>query len=218
MKPSILVLLISILTLSPLASQTNDPELAEKLKSVMALFDKNQKALEEEIVSLTESNEALTRANLNLFKDLQSAEKRIKDLEAENLLLRSKISEVAVRELESASLTSQPGSYAARERTRADAAIRTENTPPRDNAITPTPRRANSREPDQPLININTASHEELTSLPLIDDAMAEQIISNRPYNTIEDLIINQGFGPMKLRRVTPFVTVGETQNPDKTQ
>jgi DNA uptake protein ComE-like DNA-binding protein len=62
--------------------------------------------------------------------------------------------------------------------------------------------------PSKTLLNINTATPRELAALPTIDEAMAEQIISNRPYETLEDLILNQGFGPMKLRRISPFVTV----------
>ena len=60
---------------------------------------------------------------------------------------------------------------------------------------------------ENPLINLNSASKEELMTLPLIDETMAERIISNRPYKQVEDLIINQEFGPIKLRQVTPFVT-----------
>jgi DNA uptake protein ComE-like DNA-binding protein len=190
----------------PLAAQISDPELADKLKSVMSLFDKNQKALKDEIDELNHSNAALTQANLQLFMDLKAAEKQIQALEAENLLLRSKTSEVAVRELESAALIPQ----------RQEPFI--DNHPIRERPTATKPSRAPQASDERPgnlnksKININTATLEELKSLPLIDEAMAEQIILNRPYSSIEDLIINQGFGPMKLRRLTPLTTVESIQ------
>lgn len=198
----LVLLFLSVVPLLHLTAQTTDPELAEKLKSVMLLFDKNQQALKEEIIELNSSNAALTRANLNLYRDLQSAEDRIRALESENLLLRSKISEVAVRELEAASLQPTTGG--------APPAIRNLSVAPR-----PRNPQTQSTPMDNPvgnqvnkaLININKATLEELATLPAIDETMAEQIIANRPYETIEDLIINQGFGAMKLRRVTPFIT-----------
>ncbi len=83
-----------------LNGQTEDPVLAEKL--VTAMFDKNQESLKQEVAELGESNKALIKANLALYQDLQSAEKSIESLESENALLREKLSEIAVSELESA--------------------------------------------------------------------------------------------------------------------
>ncbi|MCZ6671572.1 MAG: helix-hairpin-helix domain-containing protein [Verrucomicrobia bacterium] len=196
MKLSMLLLFFGIAPLWQLTAQTTDPELAQKLKAVMLLFDKNQQALKEEIIALNTSNAALTEANLKLYLDLQAAEQHAESLASENLILRSKISEVAVNELEAASLQPQSVSTVANPNARAPAAV-----PARSAS------RANNR-PDQPLININTATKEQLATLPTIDDSMALQIISNRPYSSLEDLIINLGFGPMKLRRISPFVTV----------
>ncbi len=181
-----------------LKGQSEDPALAERLQSVMELFDKNQESLKEELAELNESNMALTKANLNLYQDLQSAEKTIESLESENTLLRKKLSEIAVSELESASLqpTRLPSSSDTTE---------SEETVILDNSVT-SPIQSDSTPPEN-LLNVNTATLEELDALPTIDEAMAEQIISNRPYESLEDLIINQGFGPMKLRRISPFVT-----------
>jgi len=196
MKQIMLLLILGIGPLLPLKAQTPDPELSEKLKALMLLFEKNQQALKGEIAELTESNTALTEANLKLYQDLQAAEQRAQSLAAENLILRSKVSEIAVKELEAASLQTQPVETVA-------------NPPARQTAPAPvtTPARVNNN-PDKPLVNVNTATLEELVTLPTIDESMALQIISNRPYATLEDLIINQGFGPLKLRKITPFATV----------
>ncbi len=165
----------------------------------MAMFDKNQESLKQEMAELNESNMALTKANLNLYQDLKSAEKAIEALESENAMLRKKLSEIAISELESASLPS------GRLPSSAEATASDETLQSNDPATA-------SIQSDKPtpetLLNINTATLEELDKLPTIDEAMAEQIISNRPYETLEDLIINQGFGPMKLRRISPFVTL----------
>ena len=195
MKQLLLILILSISSNLLLPAQSTDPELADKLKSVMVLFDKNQQALKDEITQLSASNTALTSANLKLYQDLRSAQQVIQDLEAENTMLRSKISAAVVNELQARPLetalqtqpSARPGAVAAasaRQPSGGQVPLNSQND----------------------LININTASKDELITLPLIDEAMAEQIISNRPYNTIEDLIINTGFGPMKLRRVTPYV------------
>lgn len=199
MKHLTILLMLIVGPLLYLNGQTEDPELAGKLKAVMAMFDKNQETLKQEMAELSESNIALIKANLALYQDLQSAEKTIESLESENALLRKKLSEIAVSELESASLqtTRSPSSLGT---TASDEALPTSAT-----STSPIPSDGTTAET---LLNINTASLEELDALPTIDEVMAEQIISNRPYKTLEDLIINQGFGPMKLRRISPFVTV----------
>jgi DNA uptake protein ComE-like DNA-binding protein len=198
MKQFMMLLIVGIIPLTQLAAQSTDPELAQKLNSVMSLFDKNQKALKDEIAALNASNMALTQANLSLFQDLQSTQKRMEDLESENILLRSKISEVAIRELESASLNG----------IRKDPPSNTlPQLEPRSDEAQSEVSQGDQKSSDGQLININSASLEELLTLPLINKEMAEQIISNRPYSTIEDLIINQGFGPMKLRRISAFIT-----------
>lgn len=42
---------------------------------------------------------------------------------------------------------------------------------------------------DPSLTSVNTASLKELIALPLVSTAIAKKIISNRPYEAIEDLI-----------------------------
>lgn len=57
-------------------------------------------------------------------------------------------------------------------------------------------------------INLNTASLDELTRLPTVDTAMADKIISNRPYNSIEDVTLNAHFDPAKLKEIAALITV----------
>lgn len=206
MKRLTLLLVFTFGPLLHLDAQSTDPEFSEKLKSVLALFDKTQEALKTQIAELNESNMALTNANLGLYQDLKAAEKRIETLEAENTRLRQQLSQMAVSDLVSTAVqTTRVAAAPPLEPASPDPEpIPTEPAPiPVGEADPTTP--ASSAGPEN-LININTASVEELTTLPLIDEAMAERIISNRPYKNIEDLIINQHFGPMKLRRISPFI------------
>ena len=50
-------------------------------------------------------------------------------------------------------------------------------------------------------------SREALLSLPLVNEFLADNIIDGRPWDSLEDLIQLQGFGPMKLRRLQPYAT-----------
>jgi len=60
---------------------------------------------------------------------------------------------------------------------------------------------------DQPL-DINTAARDELMSLPGIGEVTANRIISERPYQSIEDLTRVPGIGPASMDKIRPFLTV----------
>ena len=60
------------------------------------------------------------------------------------------------------------------------------------------------------LININTATAEELTALPGVGPSRAAAIIAERPYEAIEDLERVSGIGPSAVATLTPLVKVNE--------
>ncbi len=61
-------------------------------------------------------------------------------------------------------------------------------------------------------IDINTATKQELISLPGIGEAMAERIIhyreDNGKFTSLNDLVKVKGIGKKKLEQITPFCTV----------
>jgi competence ComEA-like helix-hairpin-helix protein len=58
------------------------------------------------------------------------------------------------------------------------------------------------------LIDINTASKDELTSLSGIGEKLAQEIIKHRPFSEVEDLTNVSGISEAKLETLLPYVTV----------
>ncbi len=73
----------------------------------------------------------------------------------------------------------------------------------------PSPQKEQGRE----LIDINTATLEELTSLPGIGPKIAASIIKDReargPFQTLNDLTRVKGIGDKKLKTLSPFLSLG---------
>jgi competence ComEA-like helix-hairpin-helix protein len=65
------------------------------------------------------------------------------------------------------------------------------------------------------LININSATAEELTALPGVGPAMAARIVAARPFEMIDDLRLISGVGPALLERWTPLITLAEPASPE---
>ena len=57
------------------------------------------------------------------------------------------------------------------------------------------------------LININSASKSQLESLPKIGPVTAEKIIAGRPYNGVEDLLIQKVVGNSVFEQIKDLVT-----------
>ena len=63
------------------------------------------------------------------------------------------------------------------------------------------------------IVNINTASAQELESLPNIGSSRAEQIIAHRPYTSVDELSQVKGVTPRVIDQLRPFVkTDGATE------
>lgn len=64
-------------------------------------------------------------------------------------------------------------------------------------------------------IDINTADISIIMQLPGIGPGLAKQIINNRPYSTIDDLLNVPGIGEKRLSRIKEFIELpeGKTQN-----
>ncbi len=57
-------------------------------------------------------------------------------------------------------------------------------------------------------ISINTASARELEQLPRIGPKMAERIIAERPFNSVNDLLKVKGIGEKTLEQLLALVTL----------
>lgn len=63
------------------------------------------------------------------------------------------------------------------------------------------------------LVNINTATVEELTTLPGIGPATAAKIVEYReghPFATVDEVLEVKGIGPAKFQAIKDRITVGE--------
>lgn len=63
------------------------------------------------------------------------------------------------------------------------------------------------------LVNVNTASIEQLSALPGIGEGFAERIVEYRetvgPFESVEDLLSVEGIGYGRLEAILDYITVG---------
>ncbi len=175
-----------------------EEELEEALVSVMVIFQKSQQKLEDQNFELTNKVQSLMKENAFLADTLDDVETKYGQL---------------LERLESSpeqNLENDPTTVTSRDTTNAR-----RNGPG---------RRGNANggrnfdeqdipEPTGELINLNTASRDELLSLPMINALNADGIIDGRPWNQVEDLIRMTGFGRMKLRNIQPLVVAGPMES-----
>jgi competence protein ComEA len=87
-------------------------------------------------------------------------------------------------------------------------------------AVTAVAGIADSSEPSG-VVNINTASSEELQLLPRVGPALASRIIefreANGPFQTVDEILAVKGIGENSFEKLEPFiVTSGATTLADK--
>ena len=60
------------------------------------------------------------------------------------------------------------------------------------------------------VVDVNTASADDLMLLPRVNEALARRIIAGRPYAAVDDLAKVSGIGPKTLEGLRPRVVAGK--------
>jgi competence protein ComEA len=82
-----------------------------------------------------------------------------------------------------------------------------------DTVVLPSSAEEPTPDPDVVLVNINTATLEELDTLPGIGPTTAQKIIdyrTNTPFSTIEDIMKVSGIGPSIFENMKLLIVVGD--------
>jgi hypothetical protein len=73
-----------------------------------------------------------------------------------------------------------------------------------------TPLNLEKTKSPQGLLDLNSASKEELMSIDGIGPVLSARIISGRPYKTVDDLLKVEGIGPKTLENIRPYFVAGK--------
>jgi competence protein ComEC len=65
-----------------------------------------------------------------------------------------------------------------------------------------------ARESRGRMINVNTATQEELETLPGVGPVIARRIIEGRPYQSVAELDRVKGIGKKRLEEIRPLITI----------
>jgi competence protein ComEA len=82
-----------------------------------------------------------------------------------------------------------------------------------DTVVLPSSTQEPTPDPDVVLVNINTATLEELDTLPGVGPTTAQKIIdyrTNTPFSTIEDIMKVSGIGPSIFENMKLLIVVGD--------
>ena len=198
----LILFITSLALIHPLLIHASDAELEEKLKDVMILFEKGKQGLQEEIDSLSLQVSNLERLNRILNEELEDEREKNLTLQTQLLIIQTErsISNQDSEVVTTETVAAIPDFPANNQRGGARQGPRQRNggaaVGPGENLVIG----------EDNLVDLNSATKEELLSLPLVNDFLANNIIDGRPWSSVEDLIQLQGFGPMKLRRLQPRV------------
>ncbi len=87
--------------------------------------------------------------------------------------------------------------------------------PSQEEALT-APGEEAAPEPESARIDLNTASADELTTLPGIGETLAARIVADRekngPFTSVEELTRVEGVGEKKLEELSNLVTAGGSE------
>ena len=75
---------------------------------------------------------------------------------------------------------------------------------------------AEKQDAEKVLVELNSATLEELMGLPGIGEKTGQAIIDGRPYNTVEDLLDVKGIGEKKLEKIKNLVEVKPVKGAEK--
>lgn len=155
--------------------------------------------------AVEELDERLKAVMLLFDKKQSELSARIDQLEIENESLKSELDQLQALnkslQAENLSLRTQLGLSADKE-------IETAASPRNLERLQVYPGESKAKAADDSRPNVNMATREELDELPGVGPVIAQRIIDNRPYATVDDLLKVRGIGKTSIEVLRPLVRV----------